>query len=47
MKLKTDAKFEQKLTSCFKNDKNLVNFDLSTQNSQKSALRLVPFVQSI
>ena len=34
MTLKRDAKFEEK----FKNDKNLVNFDLSTQKSQKYAL---------
>ena len=34
MKLKIDAKFEEKLIFCFKNGKNLVNFDLSTQNSQ-------------
>ena len=34
MTLKSDAKFEEKLICCFKNDKNLVNFDLSTQNSQ-------------
>ena len=32
MMLKIDAKFEEKPISCFKNDKNLVNFDLSTQN---------------
>ena len=31
---------------CFKNDKNLVNFDLSAQKSQNFALWLVPFVQS-
>ena len=34
MILKSDAKFEEKLICCFKNDKNLVNFDLSTRNSQ-------------
>ena len=34
MILKGDAKFEEKLICCFKNDKNLVNFDLSTRNSQ-------------
>ena len=34
MKIKVDAKFEEKLICYFKNDKNLVNFDLSTQNSQ-------------
>ena len=33
-----DAKFEEKLISCFKNDKNLVNFDVSTQSSQKFLL---------
>ena len=31
---KNDAKYEEKLICCFKNDKNLVNFDLSSQNSQ-------------
>ena len=44
MILKSDAKFEEKLIFCFKNDKNLVNFDLSTEKSKKSALWLVPFV---
>ena len=34
MTLKSDAKFEEKLICYFKNDKNLVNFDLSIQNSQ-------------
>ena len=47
MPLKIDAKFEEKLICCFKNDKNLVNFDPSTQKSQKFALSLVPIVQSI
>ena len=28
------SKFEEKLIYCFKKDKNLVNFDLNTQNSQ-------------
>ena len=37
MILKSDAKFEEKLVCCFKNDKNLVNFDPSTQKSQKFA----------
>ena len=32
------AKFEEKLIFCFKNDKNLVNFDLSTKKSKKFAL---------
>ena len=45
--LDIDAKFEEKLICCFKNDKNLVNFDPSTQKSQKFALSLVPIVQSI
>ena len=30
MTLKIDVKFEEKLMFCFKNDKNLVKFDLST-----------------
>ena len=47
MTLKIDAKFEEKLICCFKNDKNLVNFDPSTQKSQKFALSLVLIVQSI
>ena len=34
MTLKSDAKFEEKLICCFKNNKHLVNFDLSTLNSQ-------------
>ena len=38
MTLKSDAKFEKKLTYCFKNDKNLVDFDPSTQKSRKFAL---------
>ena len=32
MTLKSDAKFNEKLIYCFKNDKNLVNFDLNTQH---------------
>ena len=32
--LKSDAKFEEKPICCFKNDKNLVNFDPSTQVSK-------------
>ena len=47
MTLKIDAKFEEKMICCFKIDKNLVKFDLSTQKSQKFALSLVPTVQSI
>ena len=34
MTLTSDAKFEEKLICCFKNGKNLVNFDLSTRNSR-------------
>ena len=34
MILKIDAKFEEKPICCFKNDKNLVNFDPSTQVSK-------------
>ena len=33
MTLTINAKFEKKLICCFKNDKNLVNFDPSTQKS--------------
>ena len=33
MTLKSDTKFGERLISCFKNDANLVNFGLSTQNS--------------
>ena len=39
MTLKKDAKFEKELTCQFKIDmRNLTNFDLSTQKSQKFAL---------
>ena len=31
MTLKSDVKFEEKPIFCFKNDKNLVNFDPSTK----------------
>ena len=34
MTLKIDAKFEEKLICCFKNDKNYVSFALSTRNAQ-------------
>ena len=47
MTLKIDAKFEEKLIFCFKNDKNLVKFDLSTRKSRKLALSFAPIVQSI
>ena len=39
MTMKNDAKIEEELTSQFKMDmRNLINFDLSTQKSKKSAL---------
>ena len=44
---KIGTKFEEKLLFCFKNDKNLVNFDRNNKKSKKFALWLVPFVQSI
>ena len=47
MTLKNDAKSEEKPICCFKNDKIFENFDPSTRKSQKFALLLVPFVQSI
>ena len=47
MTLKIDAKFEEKLICCFKNDKDLVKFDPSTRKSQKYALSFVTIVQSI
>ena len=38
MTLKSDANFEEKLIRCFKNDMNLVTFDLSTQSLKVSTL---------
>ena len=38
MTLKSDAKFERKPNCCFENDKNLVNFDPSSEESRKPAL---------
>ena len=38
MILKGDAEFEVKPICCFKNDKNLVDFDPSTQKFQKCIL---------
>ena len=38
MTIKFDAEFEEKLVCCFKNDNNLVNFDLSTRNLKISTL---------
>ena len=46
MIVKINPKFEEKSICHFKIDKNLVNFDPSTQTSPKFALWLVPFVQS-
>ena len=34
MTLKSDSKFEEKLICCFQDDKNLVNFGLSTRNAR-------------
>ena len=34
----SDAKFKEKSICCLKKDKNLVNFDQSTQNSRRFAL---------
>ena len=38
MIMKSGANFEEKPTFCFKNDKNLVNFDPSTIKSKKFEL---------
>ena len=38
MTLNSDAQYEEKPISCFKNDKNLVKFVLSIQKSQNVAL---------
>ena len=44
MTLKSDTKFQEELTCCFKIDKrNLTTFDLSTWKSQKSFPLLGPF----
>ena len=47
MTLKIDAKFEEKMIFCFKNDKNLEEFDLSTWKSIKLTLLFASIVQSI
>ena len=47
MTLKIDPKFGEKLTCCFKYDKNLVKFDPRTQKSPKHALSFTRIVQSI
>ena len=46
MTLKIDAKSQEKLFCCFKNGKNLVKFDPSTQKSTKLALLFAPIVES-
>ena len=46
MTLKSDAKLEEKPICCFQNDKNLVNFDPSTDKSQKFEHGLVSFAKS-
>ena len=38
MRLECGGKFEEKPIFRFKNDKNLVNYDLSTKKSKKFAL---------
>ena len=38
MTLKINAKYEEKLIFCFKNDKSLVNFNPSNQKSKKFTL---------
>ena len=47
MTLKIDAKFEEKLICCFKNDSNLVKFNPSTGKCPKLALSFASIVQSI
>ena len=43
MTLKSDVKFEEKSICCFKNNKNFVNFDPSSQKSQKICIFIGPF----
>ena len=43
MTLKSDGKFQAKLICCFKNDKNLLNFDSNTRNSSKCGLLIGSF----
>ena len=47
MTLKIEEKFEEKLICCFKTDKNLGNFDPSTQKSQKFTPWFVPSEKSM
>ena len=44
MTLKIDAKFEEKLICCFKNDKNLMKFELSNCKSPKLALSFAKYL---
>ena len=44
---KSGAKFEEKPIFCFKNNKNLVNFDTSKKNPKNFIFLLVSFVKSI
>ena len=43
MNLKSDAEFKEKLIYCFKNDKNLVNFDPSTQKVSQICTFIVSY----
>ena len=43
MTLKSDVKFEEKSICYFKNNKNFVNFDPSTQKPQKICTFIGPF----
>ena len=47
MILKSEEKIKEKPIFCFKNDKNLMNFDPSTKTSKNTALWLVSIVQKI
>ena len=48
MKPKKDTKFGQESTCCFKiGIRNLTNFNLSTQKSQRVSLKRAPFEQSM
>ena len=43
MIFKSGTKFEEKMIFCFKNGKNLVNFDLSTKTSESICTLIGPF----
>ena len=47
MSPKSGERFKEKPICCFKNDRNLMNFNPSYKISKKFTLLLVPFVQSI